>query len=70
MAHWIPETWVDQFRYFTALSTVSIVGRGLLEFAVDPQLNPADGQQPDVCFGLAGLDCVAGPELPLPNARR
>jgi hypothetical protein len=43
---------------------------GLLEFAVNAQLNAANCQQIDPRFRLAGLDLVADPELPLPDARR
>jgi hypothetical protein len=40
------------------------------EFAVDAQLDPADRQQIDIGFGLAGFDLFADLELPSPDARR
>jgi hypothetical protein len=40
------------------------------EGAVDPQLNPADGQQADPRFRLAGLDLAADSKLPFPDSRR
>jgi hypothetical protein len=40
------------------------------EGAIDPQLNPADGQEADPGFGLAGFELVADSELPFPDPRR
>jgi hypothetical protein len=40
------------------------------EGAINPQLNPADGQQADPSFRLAGLDLAADSELPFPDSRR
>jgi hypothetical protein len=40
------------------------------KLAVNSQLNPTDGQEVDIGFGLAGSDPVADPELPLPNSWR
>jgi hypothetical protein len=65
-----PATLFDQFRNFTALSAVPITRRDFLEFAVNPQLDPADREQPDIGLGLAGNDRIADPELPLPDAGR
>ncbi len=50
--------------------TVSVLRRGLLELTINPQMDPADSEKPDIGLGLAGYDRVADPELPLPGARR
>lgn len=46
-----------------------MTGVGLVEGAVNAELDAADGQQVDPGFGFAGLDLVADPELPFPDAR-
>ena len=52
-----------------SVELLTYVVRSLLEFAVNPQLNAADGQQVDPRFRLAGFDGVANLELPSPDAR-
>ena len=44
--------------------------RGLLQLAVDSQLDPPDRKQVEPGLGLAGHHLVADPELPSPDARR
>ena len=39
-----------------------------LQFPIDAQLHPPDRQQIDLGLGPAGLDLLADPELPLPDA--
>jgi hypothetical protein len=46
-----------------------LASRGILELAVNSQLNAADRQQIDSCFRLARLDGLADPELPFPDPR-
>jgi hypothetical protein len=40
----------------------------VLQFAIDPQLDAAHGQQEKPCLGLSRPDQVADPKLPLPEA--
>lgn len=39
------------------------------QLPIDPKLDPPDGQQIELGFGLARDDPVADAELPFPNAR-
>jgi len=43
---------------------------GFLQLAIDPQLDATYRKQMQLCFGPAGLDLVADPELLPPDARR
>lgn len=49
----MPKIGVDQPGNFTFLCTVPVLGLDFFAFAVNPQLYPADGEQPDIGFGLA-----------------
>ncbi|WP_436211459.1 hypothetical protein [Bradyrhizobium sp. LjRoot220] len=42
---------------------------GMLEFAVNLQLNAAHGEQEQPCFRSSGPEETADPELPLPDVR-
>src|SRR3954454_3685425 len=45
------------------------LARRVLQFAIDPQLDTAHGQQEKPCLGLSRPDQVADPKLPLPEPR-
>ena len=42
---------------------------GFFQLPIDPKLDPPDGKQIELGFGLARDDAVADVELPFPNAR-
>ena len=42
---------------------------GFFQLSIDSKLDPPDGQQIELGFGLARDDPVADAELPFPNAR-
>ena len=47
-----------------------LIPLGFFQLAIDPKLDPPDGKQIELGFGLACDDPVADAELPFPNARR
>jgi hypothetical protein len=74
---WLPQrdTIIDEFpkrqrRGQIRRTTRSFVARGLLQLAVDPQLDAADRKQVELGFSLAGYHPVADPKLPFLGARR